>query len=195
MAYYSPTFLHHEIQFRDEVRILTETMQDIMFQAAWPVNIPEGFPREILHFAVILGPLKSYLHDIQLFTIIPFTPAHEYVRHIEMVDLVILVQGHPEGLPMVDSVSTDFILMLGYEEFRRQCRQMFLEVVDPAIHRQDIDLREQFAGFLYHGQVTAVRKPLVAHRTDNLPVRKGDYPDVVLNLVLMPRKDVHDQFT
>ena len=40
---------------------------------------------------------------------------------------------------MVDSVSPDLVLMLGDEEAGIEIRDMLVEVVDPAVHGQNVD--------------------------------------------------------
>ena len=60
-----PVFLHHEIQFRDKVRVIAILIQHIMLRASGAIDIPKSLPREILHFAVIGRCFKSDVHILQ----------------------------------------------------------------------------------------------------------------------------------
>ena len=55
MSYNPAVLFHHEVKLGDEVGITAVLVQYIMLGAAWTINIPEGFSREILHLTVILG--------------------------------------------------------------------------------------------------------------------------------------------
>ena len=45
--------LHHEIQRRDEIRIVPVTMKNIMFRTSGAIHIPKSFPGEIFYNSVI----------------------------------------------------------------------------------------------------------------------------------------------
>ena len=63
MADQTALLLHHEVQLRDEIRIVPVLMQDKMLRAAGAVHIPEGFPRKVLHRAVFFGFFQSDDHS------------------------------------------------------------------------------------------------------------------------------------
>ena len=68
MADKTALLLHHEVQFRDEIRIAPVLIQHEVLRAAGAVNIPEGLPREVFHRAVFFGFLQSDFHSLRYFS-------------------------------------------------------------------------------------------------------------------------------
>ena len=55
----SAVLLHHEIQFMDECRVITEHMHHIMLAAPRTVHIPERFTDELLNGSLVFGSLRT----------------------------------------------------------------------------------------------------------------------------------------
>ena len=94
---------------------------------------------------------------------------------------------------MVDAMAK-FILMLSKEQARRKVRQMLVEIMDPAVHREDIDPRKSLMDILQPDQVALVFHGLVPRRGYHFPVRKGDDPDIVVDLALMAGQGIDIEF-
>ena len=75
----------------------------------------------------------------QLFIVKPFAPGHEEPGGLALMNFRVLEYRHPIGLPVVDPVGSDLVLVLGDEESRREIGDMLVEVVDPAVHGEYID--------------------------------------------------------
>ena len=56
-------FLHHEIQFRNKVRVAAVPVQHIMLRTSGAVHIPKGLAREVLHLTEIGGCFKPDDHS------------------------------------------------------------------------------------------------------------------------------------
>ena len=56
-------FLHHEVQFRYEVRIAPELVQHIMLRASGAIHVPEGFSGKVFDSAIIGRGFESDGHD------------------------------------------------------------------------------------------------------------------------------------
>ena len=50
---------HHKVQFRDEGGILPQAMQDIVLQAAGPIDVPECLTDEVFHLVIFSLPLVA----------------------------------------------------------------------------------------------------------------------------------------
>ena len=59
LAYEFPVGFHHEIQLWDKGRVIPQTVQDIVLQAAGAINVPERFADEVLYIAVFKFPLVA----------------------------------------------------------------------------------------------------------------------------------------
>ena len=57
------TFLHHEIKFRDEVRVAPILVQHIMLRAPGTINVPEGFTGKVFDGTVIGRGFEPDGHD------------------------------------------------------------------------------------------------------------------------------------
>lgn len=55
------------------------------------------------------------------------------------MDGPVLEHRHPIGLPVVDAVASDLILVLGDDQAGIEVGDMLVEIVDPAVYREDID--------------------------------------------------------
>ena len=75
----------------------------------------------------------------QLFVVKPFAPGHEEPGGLALMDFRVLEYRHPIGLPVVDPVGADLVLVLGDKEAGIEVRHMLVEVVDPAVHGQNVD--------------------------------------------------------
>ena len=56
-----------------------------------------------------------------------------------MMDFRVFEYRHPIGLPVVDPVGADLVLVLGDKEAGIEVRHMLVEVVDPAVHGENVD--------------------------------------------------------
>ena len=72
---------------------------------------------------------------------------------------------------------------------------MLIVVMDPAIHREDIDPRKSRMDILQPDQVALVFHGLVPRRGYHFPVRKGDDPDIVVDLALMAGQGIDIEFS